>query len=546
MKTAQKSDFLLPPPVLALLFIIYTAIWTKLYLDIPINTDFGWLLTCLDRFMAGGTYTKDFYETNPPLSFLIYLPAYPLYRTVINDPALVIVLNFALYMSLTAFLLWRFMKLYGYETPLIAGAFSSFLFVNTWLLGSSFGQKDQLVMLFMMPYVMLQAGIIKNLTIPKNLLLPTSLLGALAVCIKPHYVIVPLLFIGVRLFLERSPIKLLKSIDIIVFAITGLAYLVILRLFFPDFIETILPQAAELYLHDEPYPVTIRLPLAFYALGSGFLALFLAETERTAKLKITLYALIGLSLICIMPYLAQNKGLMYQTIPFYGYGVMALMLVLFGLVYKNVRLTEVAVLIPFALMLLVNYSAMRGYPPGLMKASEFKNFAYHQKIHQLAWNGVYMDLHMKPYNLALPHYDRSLTQGSRFGQIWPLFGLNAVFKQARTEEERKKIRQELDSFVDLIAEDIDRYKPSLIAIPSYRVDGSGSDKPQKNYYNMLIKNINFTKKMESYEFVETLTFDQGLYDRGSSRKYKEKLLTTDLYVLKKPSEPEKEQGEDGQ
>lgn len=546
MKHSEKSDFLLPAPVLALLSIIYTAIWTKLYLDIPINTDFGWLLTCLDRFMAGGTYAQDFYETNPPLSFLIYLPAYPLYRTLINDPAVIILLNFAFYIGLTALLIWRLMKLYGVGTPLMVGAFSALLFANTWLIGSSFGQKDQLVMLFLMPYAMFQVGFLAGQTTPMRLLLPAAILGALAVCIKPHYIIVPGLFIAARFFFGRSIIKLLKSPDIIAFAMTGLAYLLLLRIAFPDFIEVIMPQFAEIYLQDEPYPVWIRLPLAFYALGAGFLALFLAETEGTKRLKITLYTLIGLALICILPYYAQNKGLMYQAIPFYGFGVMAAMVALFGLIYHNSRIVEVAVLVPFALMLLINHTTMLGHPPGFMSTAEFKNFAYHRKIQELAWNGVYSDLDMKPYNLSLPHYEPSLKQGSRFGQIWPMFGLNALFTKARTEEDRNAIRAKIDGFVDMIAEDIERYNPSLIAIPSYRVDGSGSGEPQKNYYNRLMKNVKFAKIMENYVLAETLTFDQGLFDKGASRKYVEKLLTTDLYVLKRPSEPEKEDSEDGQ
>lgn len=496
--------------------------------------------------MAGGTYAQDFYETNPPLSFLIYLPAYPLYRTLINDPALIILLNFALYIVLTALLVWRLMKLYGVATPLMIGAFSAFLFANTWLLGSSFGQKDQLVMLFLMPYAMLQVGFLAGQTTPKRLLLPAAILGGLAVCIKPHYIVVPGLFIAARFFFGRSLIKLLKSPDIIAFAMTGLVYLLLLRLAFPDFIEVIMPQVAELYLQDEPYPVWIRLPLAFYAVGAGFLALFLAEAEGTKRLKITLYTLIGLALICILPYYAQNKGLMYQAIPFYGFGVMAAMVALFGLIYHNSRIVEVAVLVPFALMLLINHTTMLGHPPGFMSTAEFKNFAYHRKIQELAWNGVYSDLDMKPYNLSLPHYDPSLKQGSRFGQIWPMFGLNALFTKARTEEDRNAIRTKINDFVDLIAEDIDRHTPSLIAIPSYRVDGSGSSEPQKNYHNLLMKNENFAKKMENYEFVETLTFDQGLYDRGSSRNYVEKLLTTDLYVLKKANDQEKEESEDGQ
>ena len=302
MKTKEKTDFLLPPVFWGLLFIIYSVVWAGLYLDLPINTDFGWLLTCLERFMAGGTYTRDFYETNPPLSFLIYLPAYPLYRTVIDNPGAIILLNTALYMGFSAVLLWRFMKLHNYATPLIYGVFSAFLLANTWILGSSFGQKDQIVLIFLLPYAMLQVSLLAEKAVPGTLRIPSALLGGLAVCIKPHYIVVPALFITARYFFNRSLPKLIKSPDIIIFVLTGLAYLAFLRIAFPDFMETILPQVADLYSADEPFPVTARLPLALYTGAAIFLALFLAESEGTRRLKITLYTLIGLSLLCILPW----------------------------------------------------------------------------------------------------------------------------------------------------------------------------------------------------------------------------------------------------
>lgn len=546
MKNNPKPGFIIPYPALALLLIIYTAIWTKLYLNIPINTDFGWLLTCLDRFMAGGTYTEDFYETNPPLSFLIYLPAYPLYRTVIDDPGAIIFINFALYMVLASLLLWRFMKFYDYSAPMIYSALSAFLFANTWLIGSSFGQKDQLVMILLAPYAMLQGGLLSRREITPALQVSASLMGALAVCIKPHYIVVPAIFIATRYFTSRDLPKIIKSVDLLVLVFTGLAYLILIHIVFPDYIGVILPQVSELYLQDEPYPVFIRLPLAAYALGAIFLSLFLAEADETRRLKITLYALIGLSLICILPYYAQNKGLMYQAIPFYGFGVMAVMVALFGLIYQKSRIVELAVILPFALMMAMHYNSMKGYPPGILSKQEFIGFTYHQKIRDTAWNGVYMDLDLKPYNLALPHYDPSLKQGSRFGQIWPVFGINALFMQARTEEQRNEIREKMDIFVDMISHDIERYTPSVIAIPRYRVEGSGTEEPQKNYYNRLIKTPSFAGAMEKYEFSETVTFDHGLYDRGTTSKHKEKLMTTDLYVLKKPTEtPSETQTESG-
>lgn len=52
--------------------------------------------------------------------------------------------------------------------------------------------------------------------------------------------------------------------------------------------------------------------------------------------------------------------------------------------------------------------------------------------------------------------------------------------------------------VDLIVEDMKRYKPSVLLIPQY-IDPK-TDKPAKNYYNFLIQHEGFSEALGNYEF----------------------------------------------
>ncbi len=52
----------------------FLALWLALQFNTALNFDHAWLLTAAQRLLAGGTMAQDFYETNPPLSVLLYVP----------------------------------------------------------------------------------------------------------------------------------------------------------------------------------------------------------------------------------------------------------------------------------------------------------------------------------------------------------------------------------------------------------------------------------------------------------------------------------------
>ena len=102
MSETLTSDFKYHPAITAAIIILFICGWSVLYMEVHFDIDIGWLLQCLDRFIAGGTYNDDFYETNPPLSFLIYLPAYPLYSYLGISAKAAVTTLFTIYIAISS------------------------------------------------------------------------------------------------------------------------------------------------------------------------------------------------------------------------------------------------------------------------------------------------------------------------------------------------------------------------------------------------------------------------------------------------------------
>lgn len=532
----SKIKTLAPLPVLLLLAALYTFVWSNLYLNTYLNTDFGWLFTCLERYLSGGTYTQNFYETNPPLSFLIYLPAYALYAYTNVFPLLGIVITFFAATVIVGFLLWHQMGLYGFSSEMRLALLGAALFSTTWLFHEAFGQKDHLIFLFFLPYTLMQIGIIAQKKLSKPLTAFIAALGALAVCIKPHYILIPAVFIAYRIRKNTPPIQVITSADFLVFALLGLVYLTYVHIFFPDYMNLILPQAVEFYSIDNPFPPEEQLKLLFPSFLAFLIMFAVAETEQTKYLKITVYSLIGFSLLFAASYYAQYKGFFYHAAPLYGFSSMAFIMALFGFLFTRTRMADVSILIPIILLFIPTRTYMTGHPPGLLTAQEFKNLPYHKKINDYARNGIYMDLDMKSLSLGLPYY-HNIKSSSRFGQIWPIFGLKHKFEQALDEDEKEDIREKLHSFIDMIAEDMEKTPPAVIIIPRY--EQTGHEEPTKSYYEFLMKNVKFSDRMQHYEFAETFTFDRGVFTQGSKKEHRKELRTVDFYTLKKDEHEQK-------
>lgn len=493
------------------------------------DLDIGWLLQCLERFIAGGKYGIDFYESNPPLSFLIYLPTLPLYSYLPISPQVSVLITFAGYMTIANFTIYKLFKHLDYEISEICIIIAALIIAQSWVAGISFGSKDHLIFVFLPAICLLQYMITINKKPSTAIMILAIIMGGIAICLKPYYAIVPALFFAHRLFISRSLVKTIISPDFIGMLIIGLLYLGFIYLFTPEYINIIMPELTPIYGLDKPFPIFTRLNYLIYAGIAAILGFFITKSHaNNTKMQHVIFACVGLSIACTIPYYIQQKGFHYHAIPLLSFAMVALFLGCFATAKTFLRHNDLSLWVACAVIAVLSLSFTTGGKYKYLTNGQFTAQPLVETIDDLAWNKTYATYDMKQMLSALP-YISNLKNGSRFGHIWGVHGLSIKMKTVSDEQEKQAIKAQMLGYVDMMAQDMLRYKPSVIIIPRYSKPNTNDNNNNNNYLKFLMSSESFKNSMQNYIFEASIPFDTTL--TGTSYD-PEKIVVHDVYVLK--------------
>ena len=287
--------------------------WIYLQSMVRIPSDAAWLMSAAEHILNGQALSEYYFDTNPPLCFLIYIPAVLLeYLGLKSWQALQIytlILSFISF-GLTAYFLkkWdinetsRRVILVFYAIGLICLPFLEY------------GQKDHLIAIALLPFLLAQLSITYHQQNNKKLDVLTLILFVPFILIKPHYGLLPAAVLVHRLFKTKSW-KAILDADFIILTLASLIYLGAIYVFFHDFIELVLPLSLSLYVQSQ-----VIEDIHKFALTLGFLSLCLIGLSACSKdngyIK-TLGVWLSISaFLTIIPYWIQLKGFSVHLIPF--------------------------------------------------------------------------------------------------------------------------------------------------------------------------------------------------------------------------------------
>ena len=179
-----------------------------------LNHDVAYLTWVADRVMHGAVYGRDVYDINPPLSFLIYVPAALLAQFMGFDPAIRLWTVAVVAVSIAS--LWQTADK-SYRMPVVAalGIFVALAFPR------EFGQREQFALLLCAPYT---AGH----TPRRGLAVLNGVMAGIGFALKPYFLI-PLALI----FLTRRRLRL----EEVAIAATGTTYAISIILFFQVYLS---------------------------------------------------------------------------------------------------------------------------------------------------------------------------------------------------------------------------------------------------------------------------------------------------------------------
>jgi hypothetical protein len=300
------------------IFLAIPLLWALVYFLPPLNHDAAALLHYSQRWLAGERLYVDLIDVNPPLVFVLNLvPAAIARLTPIGAPAALTLCVMA-WVTFGFLLSWRLLR----AAPGPIGAIHRYVFPPLFLFlmiaypGPEFAQREHLMVVALLPYLLLAQARLEGRETARGLTVVTALFAAVAFALKPHFLLVPLVVEamvitsgGVSAGLRRS----LRDPVVGVLASVFVAYAVFILLVTPAYLNSVVPLAMGNYWSLGglgPWGVLFNSQLT----ASAAILVLLAALSLVAQRPLSrLIALVAIATTVVA--MVQGKGWPYHVLP---------------------------------------------------------------------------------------------------------------------------------------------------------------------------------------------------------------------------------------
>lgn len=492
-KSASRADFLFWSAILLAL-----VPWVYFRSQQATHSDTLWLCEVLRRFFEGIPLSEGGYETNPPLSMLVYsLPVLakqwlgiPLHYALFTQTITMITLS-----SLAAYKIMAAWNALEKQTVQIITA--GYVLAMTVGVSIYHGERDHLVALGLIPFTLAQITMTFNLPRARGWIKPVFAAGAVLILLKPHHGLIPTLLLAHRAIRQRR-LSVVFDADFICLTLAVLGYAALIFTVFPDYAFIIFPDVVKLYLPigSMEYVRNTVLGIIALCIGLAFGAgtLNIPQQERL----MILWASTGAAL-SLIPYAVQQMGLYYHIIPAQSFLFMGCALILAGLLRAEVKSIHIRTLLILMAMVTSSYI----FAPLNTKYPDHKAFAQTElaKLVTNCPNPKDCKFFMLNREMGIMHetaYYTNTVMASRFASPW---FIKAVLDTGKNK--KKGIKGPLNDeeynhyftrFAKMTAEDLDRFKPQHLIIWDWKLIG-----PEEGFVAFLSANEDFAKAMRAYQ-----------------------------------------------
>ena len=490
------------------------SLWAYLTYPQALSDNNAVLIIYAERFLSGGQFGAEIFDTNPPLSILIYLPI-ALAHKYLNIP--IHFANFVYPLLLLAVSLTIARKIILKSSLRNYSAFILCLFALGVTLSApqSWGERDLLSFLGLFPYALLiLVRTEKSETLSPKLTLWTCLFATTLILLKPHYGLLPLALFIHRWINTKSLKSVIYSYEFLVPVAGTVIYALSTFIFFSGYITDILPDTLTLYASEVIHPDTlIRLSLFI-----GVLTLVIWGTSETYfeknKLKIVRFFAFA-TLATLGAFIAQSKGLFYHLIPAKTYFLIFCSLTLLFYLQNFLRLKPYAQMFVFIL-------ACSSF---FLFFSPLYTFNSKEKIQELPFSQT-LKKHCPTDRKCSAYIFHDAVNGvfttfiyddidfaSRFSSLWWLPKLYLSLKENNELENAGALRKK---YTDYMAQDIELHKPDvLIILKDVKIYGHEGDY-DFDFLDFFTENPNFKKAFSYYRLKENIRVDVGQYYSGTA------------------------------
>ncbi len=372
----KKSILFIFMPGLTLLLIGYF-----IQSHLLLSGDVGYLMHASEQLLRGGQYATDFFETNPPMILYLYAPCYLLkYYLAVSDATafrIYIFLGSCLSAGFCYVLLKQILKNES-------AAFTYFLFYTLLIIffilpSLAFGQREHLLIILIMPYLLASVLIFKKEKLSYSLRFLIGCMAGVGFALKPFFLVTFGLVELYGFIKNMTIIRLECLVILLIFIVYGLS----IYLWQPDYLTIILPLVARYYLPFSKQSIIIFFapPYVLFCMSMIFSYLFFYKKDRVPELSIIiLLALMGLLIAAIL----ARTSWYYHVLP-----ALSMAYLLAAVYLGQIKDKEMKILLSFFIFVVPFYSYYAQIKYGLHTKKNHAMNQVAQFINQSGEHAVY-------------------------------------------------------------------------------------------------------------------------------------------------------------
>ncbi len=452
-------------------FLLAPLPWLLAYFQPPLNHDVAALLHFSQRWLAGERLYVDLIDINPPLVFILnLLPAAIAQLTPISAP-IAFVLCVLGWITWGFVLSWRLLRvapgtisgIHRYILPPV------FLFLMIAYPGPEFGQREHLMLVATLPYLLLAQARLEGRETARGLVLAVAFFAALSFALKPHFLLIPVmveLVVIASLGLQRGMRNAVPWVLALVFA----SYAAFVLLVTPAYLRDVVPLAMDKYLGLGglgPWGVLFNSEMTASALLLVPLAAASLLVRRPLARLIAVAAIAGTIVAMV-----QGKGWPYHVLPTESFVLLLAAVLLCEFLDAQVPAAQDKRSISLT-MLLVTFMLASYYMSALVRPTFWRQAGFEQspagvmlqRIGKEATKGPVLVLSPGIYpHFPVVNYAKT-KMAMRFMSLWPIQGAyeNCLPDGRMFRAPAEMSRGEAFAY-DAIAEDFNRYRPRLVIV----------------------------------------------------------------------------------
>lgn len=327
---------------------LYVLAW-MLQGQLFLNWDVSSLLFATKKWLAGGTYSKEFFTPNPPLILYLYTPVVFLSQLMSTHNVILFRVYIFFLASLSLYSCYRFtLNIFAKEDSQLAYLFLiALIFIILFLPFYEFGQRDHLFFIFMMPYVLMLICRLQNKVIRPRYAISIGIFAGLGFALKPQFMIPFILMEFYFVFYKKNWLAFIRPETLAIVTIFFI-YLFILFYFQKDYVYRMIPFLINNYYSSVSYSWKdlVNCPITTFSCITIMFYLIQFRDKSCFVIKNVLaIALIG----SLASFFLQSTTWYYHTIPSFSLAFL-LSVVLFTLFVRRTGITQYDLLLSIILV----------------------------------------------------------------------------------------------------------------------------------------------------------------------------------------------------